>query len=186
MDAVLFAVKRAHLGGERFGRRMLRQFGLTPARFDLMNAASGASGVTQSVLWRRLGVVRSAVCEMISALAGLGLVERRRDLLDRRTCLVRLTARGRDLFERAYAALIESGDVTVAIDRVLASHIVEIDPTAIRYEFVGRSFAIADAFSRGRASNWDPYGWNFEDFYHWFVEPEDGDVPGGIPFVRAE
>ena len=68
MDAVMFEVKGAHLAMQGFGRRMLRRFGLTPARFDLMNAVA-ARGMKQSDLWKRLNVVRSVICEMLRSLS---------------------------------------------------------------------------------------------------------------------
>ena len=184
MDAVLFAAKRAHLGCERFGTRMLRGFGLTPARFDLMNVVSGFGGVKQSDIWRRLGVVRSAVCEMLVRLQAIGLVQRRRDTQDRRTWVVSLTARGREVFERAYEALINSGDVAVCLDSVLARRNIDVDTAARRYEYVGWLLGLGADFG-ARARGPDLYWWDYEDFYAWFADVEDGDPEGGVPFVKA-
>ena len=166
----MFAAKRAHLGAERFGRRMLRGFGLTPARFDLMKVASDRFGIKQTELWRLLGVVRSAVSEMVAILEELGLVRRRRDELDRRTWLVSLTARGREVFERAHDALVESGEITLRVDAVLAGGMVEVDTVQQRYEYVGSSFGIAAAFGTRIPYYWDLYLWDYEDFYAWFIE----------------
>ncbi len=117
MDAVLFELKRGQLSAARFARRALREFELTPARFDLMNAI-GARGARQCDLWRRLNVVRSVVSEMVGALLELQWVKRVR-AADGRTWLVSLTRRGREVFERAYARWVESGDVAVHVDAVL-------------------------------------------------------------------
>src|SRR5579885_110792 len=92
MDAVMFHVKAAHLAAQRVGRSLVRKYGLTPARFDLLNALRG-KGMRQCDLWRRLNVVRSVVSEMIAALLELRWVKRVR-AADGRTWLVQLTQRG--------------------------------------------------------------------------------------------
>ncbi len=163
---------------------MLRGFELTPARFDLMNVVSGFGGLKQSDVWRRLGVVRSAVCEMLAALEALGWIERRRDSQDRRTWRLSLTAQGRAVFERAYAALINSGDVVVCLDAVLARRNFDADTTRGRYEYVSRSLGLGADFG-ARVRGPDLYWWDYEDFYGWFADVEDGDPECGVPFVKA-
>jgi DNA-binding MarR family transcriptional regulator len=76
MDAVLFEMKKAHLAGTRFGRRMLKPFGgaLTPARFNMLLALY-EKPMRQSDLWKLLGVVRSVVSEMLDALDVVGWVK---------------------------------------------------------------------------------------------------------------
>jgi len=137
MDAVNFSIKRAHLALNRLGRTLLRPFGLTPARFDLMYACDG--GVTQSELWRRLEVVRSVVSEMLGALEKLGWVERVRA---GRTRLVRLTAEGRALFEKLLAEYVQSGDVGAWVDHAI--ELIDDDPVvlALRQELVDLCAAI--------------------------------------------
>ena len=163
---------------------MLRSFGLTPARFDLMNALSMAPDVTQSELRRRLGVVRSAVCEMLAVLESLGLVRRTRDSEDRRTWVVRLTARGRELLDRAYGDLIDSGDVPVYVDALLSGGMPEIDTSQVRYEYVGHSLGLGAKLGNA-VSGPDLYWWDFEDFYAWFADVDEGDPDWGVPFVKV-
>ena len=163
---------------------MLRGFELTPARFDLMNVVSGFGGLKQSDVWRRLGVVRSAVCEMLATLEALGLIQRRRDPHDRRTWKVSLTARGRTVFERAYAGLINSGDIAVCLDAVLARRDFDADTTQRRYEYVSLSLGLGADFG-ARARGPDLYWWDYEDFYAWFADVEDGDPEDGVPFVKV-
>jgi DNA-binding MarR family transcriptional regulator len=139
MDAVMFNVKGAHLALQRVGRLLLRQHELTPARFDLMHAL-GPSGAKQSDLWKRLDVVRSAVCEMVTRLIKLGLLERVRA---GRTWIVALSARGRSLMEAAWRACIESGATTTRIDDAFGA---ESDVAAIRQELLARCGALRAAF----------------------------------------
>ena len=134
MDAVMFRVKAAHLASQRFGRRLLRGFGLTPARFDLMNAL-GRDGMRQSELWKQLNVVRSVISEMLGALLELGWVKRSR-APDGRTWRVQLTKAGRDVFERAYDRWVESGDVALAMDAALCGRHVELDADRKRLELI--------------------------------------------------
>jgi DNA-binding MarR family transcriptional regulator len=62
MDDLLFALKRAHLAGNRFALRLLMKLGLTPARFDMMRVLYARRDFTmaQSDLRKRLGVARAA------------------------------------------------------------------------------------------------------------------------------
>jgi len=166
MDAVMFHLKSAHLTVQRVGRTLLRPFGMTPARFDLMNAL-GTRGMKQSELWRRLHVVRSAVSELLAALEALAWVKRVR-AADGRTRLVQLTRRGREILERAYAACVESGVATVHMDAGLCGGHAELDAQAYREELGDRCEAI-DALYRTathrRAT--DLYPWRPDDY--WFL-----------------
>jgi DNA-binding MarR family transcriptional regulator len=77
MHAVAFALKRAHLRTLRISTPLAREFGLTPARYDLLLAIrSGAR--TQSALWKMLHLSRATVSRMVIALEKLGFVRRRR------------------------------------------------------------------------------------------------------------
>ncbi len=183
MDAVFFSMKRAHLGGERLGRKLLEPFGLTPARFDLMNTiADRKRPMPQKELWKRLGVVRSAVCEMVKALMKLALVKRYR-AADSRTWIVRLTTRGREVIRRAYDALINRGDATVHVDALITDD-AEIDPASTRYDWVGTFFEIGARLGNWVRRNTDLYCWDIEEFYAWLTTAGDGEF-GAVPFVSA-
>lgn len=182
MDAVIFATKRAHLAGQRFGRVVLKGFALTPARFDLMFLLRGASvGVRQCELWRKLGVVRSAVSELVSVLVRVGFVRRWRDANDRRTWVVLLTQRGKEVFDRAHARWVDSGDVTVLVDAAMCGRAVEIDATYERYERVGKCLAFAAALG---TVGGDLYLWDYEDFYWAFADPDEESEERAVPFMR--
>jgi DNA-binding MarR family transcriptional regulator len=180
MDAVIFHVKGGHLAVQRFARRALRSFGLTPARFDLMKAL-GDRGMRQSDLWKRLNVVRSVVCEMVRALGRLGWVARVR-APDSRTWTVRLTKVGRAVFERAYDACVENGNVAVAVDAALCEEHLEIDWEQHRLDIIHSCDTLDAAF---RAMPWfrgpDLYLWDPEDYYFMLTDAEDRD--GDLPFV---
>jgi DNA-binding MarR family transcriptional regulator len=178
MDAVFFHVKGAHLASQRFGRRVLRRFGLTPARFDLMNAVARRSA-KQNDLWKRLNVVRSVISEMLRSLRELGWITRVR-AADTRTWVVQLTPKGRRLFDRAYDAWVESGNATVAVDAALCEQHVELDVEAKRLGVIYACRAIDAAFrAMPRSDGPDLYFWDPEDYYHRLTDAEErfSDLP---------
>jgi DNA-binding MarR family transcriptional regulator len=181
MDAVMFEMKGAHLAAQRVGRRLLRVYGLTPARFDLMNAL-GHRGLKQSDLWRRLNVVRSVVCEMARALRALGWVTRFR-AADGRTWVLELTRRGREVLERAYAWCVGNGDVAQYMDVGLTNGHVDVDALDARNLFVHRcvwfqsQFRVQPRFEGRALYTWDP-----ADYY--FCLGDLDDPPSFFAFVR--
>lgn len=119
MDRIFFVVKRAHHATLKFARPILAEFGLTPARFDLLYALTeDGIGRTQMALRHALGVARATISEMLSALERIGLVARTRDR-DRRTWRVMLTDAGRAALDAAVEATMHSGFVPVAVDGIL-------------------------------------------------------------------
>jgi DNA-binding MarR family transcriptional regulator len=173
MDAVFFSMKRAHLGGERMGRALLDGYGLTPARFDLLNTiADCAKPMKQSELWKRLGVVRSAVCEMLKVLEKLAFVTRRR-AKDSRTWIVELTKRGREFAKRAYDGLINEGEATGYVDKIITCDQIEGDPVSRRHTLTGFFFEIGRMLGNRVRRNADLYPWNIEEFYAQLTTPEE-------------
>ncbi len=81
------------------------------------------------------GVARATICEMVTAIEKLGWVTRRVCGVDRRTRVIRLTALGRALFNRAYERWLYSGVVPVSVDAIMSSFDVERDPTGERFVF---------------------------------------------------
>jgi len=180
----MFEMKGTHLALQRVGRGLLKPFGLTPARFDLMRAI-GARWVKQSDLWRRLNVVRSAVCEMVHALEVLGWVRRVR-AADSRTWLVKLTRRGRALYDSAHDRCIESGDATLSVDRGLADEHVEVDTRRVREEVLLICDAVQRVFRARPRARGDLYPWRPEDYYFWLIDAADHESnDGDIPFVTV-
>jgi DNA-binding MarR family transcriptional regulator len=183
MDAVFFSMKRAHLGAQRLGRVLLEPFGLTPARFDLLNTIRDCEEpITQSELTRRLGVVRSAVCEMVQVLVGLGIVKRTR-AEDSRTWVVELSELGRRLQKEAYDALINDGVATQWADSLITNR-ADVDPAPVRYEWTQIFFAIGRRLGNDVRRNSNLYTWDIEDFYEALITPADRDMYfGHLPWV---
>jgi DNA-binding MarR family transcriptional regulator len=107
MDQTFFRLKRAFHGVLRIGRPTLKEFGLTPARFDLLFALTddgckAVKGMWQSKLARVLGVTRATTSRMLISLEELGLVGRKRSEEDRRQLDITLTETGWSRVRLAY------------------------------------------------------------------------------------
>lgn len=84
-------------------RRLRDEFSITLARFDLLAQLERApEGLTMGQLSRRLMVSNGNVTGLISRLVGEGLVVRQAAAHDKRTHIVRLTAKG----ERAFGEIV--------------------------------------------------------------------------------
>ena len=157
-------MKRAHLGWERLGRKFLEPHALTPARFDLLNTIvdceASSERMTQAELWKRLGVVRSAVCEMVKELVEAKILERHR-APDSRTWIVRLTELGRTLQKAAYDELINNGIATQWADSLITNR-MEIDPMPIRHEWTQKFFSIGADLGNHVRRNTDLYTWDID------------------------
>jgi DNA-binding MarR family transcriptional regulator len=182
MDAFFFSMKRAHLGWERLGRMFLKQEGLTPARYDLLNTIVDceANGdlMTQAELWKRLGVVRSAVCEMVMDLVEQKILTRKR-ADDGRTWIVRLTELGKKLQKSAYDDLNNGGIATQWADSLMTDR-MDVDPMPIRYEWTQKFFSMGADLGNWVRRNSDLYCWDIEELYASLIRPEDGETWGAV------
>jgi DNA-binding MarR family transcriptional regulator len=89
------------------GDRILRPFGLTDSQFNvlmLLSYQSRNGEINQTNLGQMLLVNRSNVTGLVDRMEQAGRVERTADPTDRRVNLVRLTAAGREVLERASKA----------------------------------------------------------------------------------
>jgi len=116
VDQVFFAFKRSHHAALNFARPILRRFNLTPARFDIIVAAT--IDPTQAGVRRLLGLGRATISEMLGRLEELGIITREKLGRTRR---IALTAAGRALFEKAHRACVESQSVTQTLDALFTN-----------------------------------------------------------------
>ena len=185
MDAFFFSMKRAHLGWERLGRKFLKQDSLTPARYDLLNTIVECEAnqelMTQAELWKRLGVVRSAVCEMVMELVEQKILTRYR-AADSRTWIVRLTELGKKLQKAAYDELNNNGIATQWADSLMTDRL-NIDPMPERHRWTQVFFNIGADLGNWVRRNRDLYTWDIEELYASLIRPEDGDTWGDIPWM---
>jgi len=109
VDTTIFSLKRAHHATLAFARRMLREFGITPARYDLLRVVKGtfAGSIEQSNLVQILGVSPPVVSRMVKQLVELGLVDHYRYEECPRIKVVEVTKKAVELLERIRREVFE-------------------------------------------------------------------------------
>ena len=149
MDDVLFGIKRAHLAGNCWALGKLREFGVTPARFDLMRMIFDRNfRWAQMELRHALGVSRATISEMVRALVKRGWITREKNLWDKRTWDCLLTYEGRKIVASVMSALIWPKVIRKIVDAALRG-----DPDQERkgVEWLARRIVIAFAIRRASA-----------------------------------
>lgn len=113
MHRVFFCVKRVHLRVVEIGKLLFAEYGLTPARFDMLRIVlvHEEHGVLQSRIRALLGVSGATVSRMLKALEALGFVTRKPLAADRRNLVVALTDDGFSIVDQIMTRYIDSGAV---------------------------------------------------------------------------
>jgi len=149
MDDVLFGVKRGHLAVNAWALGRLKEFGVTPARFDLMRLIYDRNfRWVQSQLRARLGVARATISRMLRSLERLGWIERKPNPFDRRTRDCVLTYDGRRIVASVMSALIWPKVIAKVVDAALGGD-AAMERTAV--EWLARRLVLAFAFERASA-----------------------------------
>lgn len=126
MHPLFFALKRAHLRTLQIETALLHDFGMTPARFDLMRVVFiHRRGVMQWRLRLLLGVSPATVSRMVMSLEKLGLLRREVSENDKRDRVVIATEAGRIRVDAALRALVDN-----LIAQRLALRAADLDPEA--------------------------------------------------------
>jgi len=118
MHAILFALKRTFHKSVWFGRFLLKDYCLTPSRFDILYILKKQPVLRtmwQSKIREILGIAGPTLSRMIKALVELGFIRRERSTLDRRQFEISLTGRGRQTITHAIRTIIDSGIITHAV-----------------------------------------------------------------------
>src|ERR1700690_420636 len=118
MDPVLFGAKRAYYATVAYGRKVLAEFGLTPARFEVMRLLLKFME-SETDLRKQLGLARSTLSRMLSVLEGLGWVARETSRSDHRTRICRLTPEGELKVREVVHSAIRSNVVRDDVNRTL-------------------------------------------------------------------
>ena len=121
MHEASFGMKRAWQSSVRATRYLFADVGLTAARFDMLYVLRDGKSTLQKRVRLALGVNRATVSRMLASLEQLGLVARKRTIIDRRTRLVTLTEEGARRIRLAIRRLMSSGAAQLAFDTALAA-----------------------------------------------------------------
>lgn len=162
MHALLFRLKRAFQRSLAHVRPLIADFGLTPARFDMMKtiAHGGTDSILQSSIRRVLGVSAPTVSRMLKSLEGLGFVVRTPAGFDKRERHVALTEEGRRRFDAAASELIVSGAMDISFAGALTRTPDWLDRQEHATQVLDRLDAIREGFRDGaeiylyRISRW--------------------------------
>jgi DNA-binding MarR family transcriptional regulator len=122
--AFLMAQVGAHAAA-KFAER-LGPLGLTPAHVGSLRVIAGSAGASQ-----RLGMFLSRLVALVDELEDRGLVERRENARDRRTYLLQLTPRGKEVLQSVGRVAREHQDALLSAStteerEVLASLLVRV------------------------------------------------------------
>jgi DNA-binding MarR family transcriptional regulator len=121
MHAVIFSIKRAFHTSTWNLRRRLKNYRLTPSRFDILHVLDKRGGfVLQSVLRRILGVTAPTVSVMVRAIAKLGFLRCQPGVIDERQVVITITEMGRDVYKRVVRDLIKPGIIAQLVRRCVS------------------------------------------------------------------
>ena len=103
---VLRPLVEAYLAFSRIDNRHIRTLRLTPSQFDVIVTLGDTAGLTCSQLSSRTLVTKGTLTGVLDRLAQKGLIRRESVAGDKRRTKIRLTEKGRLLFQKVFAAHI--------------------------------------------------------------------------------
>jgi MarR family transcriptional regulator, 2-MHQ and catechol-resistance regulon repressor len=96
----LRALAECYHAFERCSYAQIRQFGLTPAQFDVISTLGNTKGMTFKQLGSQCLITKGTLTGVIDRMEAQGMVERVQSATDGRSTLVRLTREGEKLFDK--------------------------------------------------------------------------------------
>ena len=111
---LLYLVKQVELAARARLDDIVRPGGLTALQYTALTVLERNENMTSAKLARNSFVTAQSMADMIAILESHGLIERRRDLSDRRRLLVGLTTAGRALLDGYRDAVAELESSMVA------------------------------------------------------------------------
>lgn len=124
-ERLLGHVKRAEQASQAAKEFVLREFAMTPAQQSALAILSDHDGMTAAQLARECAVTPQTMNSTLGRLEKRGLIERRRHPIHGTLIEIRMTAAGRDLFDRADARVAE-------LDAALSTDLTEDDLARLR------------------------------------------------------
>jgi DNA-binding MarR family transcriptional regulator len=101
--SVGFAISTTGYAIARMFRQILAPLEIEPREFALLRAVAASEGQSQQAIGERLQIPASRMVAFVDALEGRGLLERRRNELDRRARALHLTDDGAAMLASAFA-----------------------------------------------------------------------------------
>ena len=97
-------IRQASVIIRKRGRDILADFDITPPQFNALLVLSEASGLTMGELCDRLYLACSTATDLIDRMERNGLIERERDVNDRRVIRLKVTDKGFAVVDQVMAA----------------------------------------------------------------------------------
>jgi MarR family 2-MHQ and catechol resistance regulon transcriptional repressor len=96
---------------------VIRRHGLTPSQFDVVATLGNTDGMSCGELSERTLVTKGTLTGIVDRLAARGVVERSSAPHDRRSIVVRLTAKGDRVFRTVFPVVV--GEIRPYVERAL-------------------------------------------------------------------
>lgn len=104
---VFIKLNRATMSVARRVHAPLREFGLTPIQFGVLDALAFAGPLPVSAIAEKNLCSQNSLSTVIDTMERNGLVERERSEEDRRIVQISLTSKGQETFEKAWPLILE-------------------------------------------------------------------------------
>lgn len=95
-----FLLRKVCFGIKKRGRIILNEYKITPPQFDALQCLINNGGLTISDLSLKLFQAPSTITDLVDRMENSHLVERSRDVLDRRVVKVSVLQRGYDIIDK--------------------------------------------------------------------------------------
>lgn len=93
--------RTTYVKSQRFSEEFLRNYGLTPSQFVIMNTLQSEKELPMSDVSKVSACVNSNITSIVGRMEDKGLVVRRADTKDRRVVYLSITEEGRALYKKA-------------------------------------------------------------------------------------
>lgn len=103
MEKVL---RRVSMRIRREGRKVLRDFPITPAQFDVLQVIYFRGEKRMSDISKFLGITKSTTTGLVGRLIEAGFVEKRRSAYDKRSYIIKTSESGRTLIDNVISERI--------------------------------------------------------------------------------
>jgi DNA-binding MarR family transcriptional regulator len=197
MHVVLFQMKRAYHATLALGRRILNEFELTPARFDLLYVVmrrwwrwgsrrrdSHYRAIVQEEIRRELGVSAPTVSRMLQSLEDLGLIRRETTDYDRRRKYVFPTVKCRRLMRLVVDLTLGNGFSELAVRSIFVpERWCCNDVASAALERLVQRFRSLRQVLRDRTSLWDGKELYSDRSYGEWCDTRDLQPLPGLPFA---
>lgn len=103
--------RTTYVKSQRFSEEFLRNYGLTPSQFVIMNTLQSVKELPMSEVSRVSACVNSNITSIVGRMEDKGLVSRRADTKDRRVVYVSITEEGKELYKKARSQYNKSAKI---------------------------------------------------------------------------